>query len=229
VARRRVEHPASLPPSSLPSRLPAGAARSAPAREVDAGDRAGAMVALTFHGQGDPALASALLEAAASGGAQLTVFAVGSWLAANPGLAQRIQAGGHELANHTQRHLPMAGMAEAPAYEEFARCAEVLARLTGSEGRWARPSGTPHTTAALRAAAGRAGYRVCVGYDVDSLDYTDPGAPVVRRRSAAARAGSIISMHLGHPGTVAALPGILGDLRAKGLRPVTVSTLLGTP
>ncbi|MFZ5851927.1 MAG: polysaccharide deacetylase family protein, partial [Actinomycetota bacterium] len=38
--------------------------------------------------------------------------------------------------------------------------------------------------------------------------------------------GSIVSLHLGHPGTVAALPAILDDLRGKGLAAVTVSQLL---
>lgn len=43
---------------------------------------------------------------------------------------------------------------------------------------------------------------------------------------AKARAGSVVSMHLGHPGTVAALPGILADLADRGLAPVTASELL---
>jgi hypothetical protein len=34
-------------------------------------------------------------------------------------------------------------------------------------------------------------------------------------------------LHLGHPGTVTALPGILGDLHRRGLAAVTVSTLVG--
>ena len=35
-----------------------------------------------------------------------------------------------------------------------------------------------------------------------------------------------MSLHFGHAGTAAALPGILSGLRAKGLQPVTLSTLL---
>jgi len=36
----------------------------------------------------------------------------------------------------------------------------------------------------------------------------------------------VVSMHLGHPGTVQALPGILTDLAARGLTPVTATELL---
>jgi len=39
------------------------------------------------------------------------------------------------------------------------------------------------------------------------------------------RAGSIVSLHFGHPGTVEALPGILDDLQARGLQAVSASTL----
>lgn len=65
-----------------------------------------------------------------------------------------------------------------------------------------------------------------VGYDVDSLDYNHPSAG---RRTVAAqvRPGSIISLHLGHPGTVTAMPAILAGLRSRGLRPVTVAELIG--
>ncbi len=51
-------------------------------------------VALTFHGNGDPALAEALLRAVEAKGAKITVFAVGNWLAANPALGRRILSGG---------------------------------------------------------------------------------------------------------------------------------------
>ena len=216
----------SPPPSPSASPDHPRSSAAGPANEIDAGRRDRPLVALTFHGQGDPALATALLTEAERSGARLTIFAVGTWLQAYPAMANRVQTGGHELANHTLRHLPMALMDEKQAYEEFRRCADVLLRLTGSAGRWTRPSGTPHTTAALRAAAGRAGYRSCVVYDVDSLDYTDPGPSAVRARVRAARAGSIVSLHLGHPGTVAALPRVLADLAERRLRPVTVSELL---
>ncbi len=75
--------------------------------------------------------------------------------------------------------------------------------------------------------AAKAGYRTVVGYDVDPLDYQDPGpSAVVRRTLAGAQGGSIVSLHLGHAGTVAALPDIVAGLTAHGLRLCTVSQLL---
>jgi hypothetical protein len=54
----------------------------------------------------------------------------------------------------------------------------------------------------------------------------DPSVATVRQAVATASAGSVVSLHLGHPVTIAALPGILDDLTARGLAPVTASRLL---
>jgi peptidoglycan/xylan/chitin deacetylase (PgdA/CDA1 family) len=113
------------------------------------------------------------------------------------------------------------------AYAEIAECARRLHALTGSIGRWFRPSQTHYATPLIEREARKIGYPTCVSYDVDSLDYTDPGPDaVVANVLGAVRPGSIISMHLGHPGTVTALPAILRGLAKRGLRPVTLTELL---
>jgi peptidoglycan/xylan/chitin deacetylase (PgdA/CDA1 family) len=183
-------------------------------------------VALTFHGSGDPALAEALLRQVEAAGARVTVLAVGTWLAANPDVGARILAAGHDLGNHTWHHLPMSHMGESEAYREISRGARIVAAAAGSTG-WFRPSGTQHASAAVLAAAGRSGYRSSISYDVDPRDYTDPGADLVTRRVlAGVGPGSIVSLHLGHAGTVAAMPALLTGLRARSLRAVTLSALL---
>ncbi|GAC1326762.1 MAG: polysaccharide deacetylase family protein [Mycobacteriales bacterium] len=198
-----------------------------PAVEVLRGSSNRPEVALTFHGAGSPALATALLSEAERGGAKLTVLAVGSWLADNPQLARRILDGGHELGNHTFTHPSLGQLPEAAVAKEVAGCADVLTRLTGSKGAYFRPSGIDRATPLMLAVAGAAGYRTSLGFDVDPHDYQDPGSAAVGQRLlAAVRPGSMVSLHLGHQGTVDALPAILDGLRGKGLRPVTVSTLL---
>lgn len=183
-------------------------------------------VALTFHGDGPANLATALLSEAERAGARLTVLAVGRWLGEYPQLAKRVLDGGHELGNHTEHHIDIDALAAAGAYAEVEQCAARLQRLTGSIGRWFRPSQAQHATATVRAAALRAGYPTVLSYDLDSLDYTDPGPDaVVHNVLSAVRAGDVVSMHLGHSGTITALPAILDGLRARGLQAVTASTL----
>ncbi len=197
-----------------------------PAVEVVHGPRSVAAVALTFHGAGDPALAHQVLDEAEKARAAVTIMAVGTWLQANAGIADRILSGGHELGNHTLHHLPMRRMDAASAYAEIMGGLDEVRRFSAN-ATWFRPSGTPHATTAILQAAGRAGYRTSLSFDVDPADYTDPGASVVVARvMAAVRPGSIVSLHLGHSGTVAALPRILDGLAGRGLRPVTVTDLL---
>jgi len=204
------------------------AAPGGPAVELASGPRTRPEVALTFHGAGDPALARQVLAVAEAAGARLTVLAVGTWLAAHPDLGRRIVGAGHELGNHTWTHPALARLPPAEVAAQIERCRDLVDRLTGSPGAHFRQSQGQHSTPLIRRLAGRAGYRVCLSYDVDSLDWTDPGPAAVQATVAArVRPGSVVSMHLGHPGTLAALPGVLADLRRRGLRPVTASTLLG--
>jgi peptidoglycan/xylan/chitin deacetylase (PgdA/CDA1 family) len=195
--------------------------------QIEHGPRDRPQVALTFHGQGEPAMAEALLAAAEGAGARVTVLAVGSWLDSCPQLARRVLDGGHELGNHTQTHRNIGAMDEAAATAEIEGCAGRLVKLTGSAGRWFRPSQARLATPLVVRLAQQAGYQHLLSYDVDPLDYTDPGPARVRAETARlARNGSVISLHFGHAGTVAALPGILDDLHRRGLRAVTTSELL---
>jgi peptidoglycan/xylan/chitin deacetylase (PgdA/CDA1 family) len=222
---------------SIPSRLPAaGAATPAPKSpsfppdlpdQVRHGPRTRPLVALTFHGQGDPGLADAILTTAEHAGAHVTVLAVGTWLDTYPAVAHRVLSGGHDLGNHTQNHLDISAMSADDAYREIDACAQRLHRLTGSIGTWFRPSRAELATPLVLRLARKAGYARCLSYDVDSLDYTDPGAGAVRDTVlSAARAGSVVSMHMGHQGTLDALPAILDGLGKRGLHAVTATAML---
>lgn len=184
-------------------------------------------VALTFHGQGTRAVTDEVLSACTAARARITVFAVGTWVHADPEQARAVVAAGHEIGNHTWSHTQLKQVSAGTARSEVARGRSALSAAGLAPGWWFRPSGTQRSTATIRAAALAAGYHRCVSYDVDPEDYLDPGAALVRSRTRkAVRAGSIVSLHLGHGGTAAALPGILSDLSRAGLAPVTLSTLL---
>jgi peptidoglycan/xylan/chitin deacetylase (PgdA/CDA1 family) len=68
-----------------------------------------------------------------------------------------------------------------------------------------------------------------ISYDVDSHDYQDVGkAAVIKNVMSSVKNGSIISLHFGHQDTIDALSTLITQLHAKGLKPVTLSTMLGT-
>jgi peptidoglycan/xylan/chitin deacetylase (PgdA/CDA1 family) len=202
------------------------------ARAVANGPRDRAQVALTFHigpheaGQ-DVSLAHRLLDEAAGLAVPITVFAVGQWLDEHADLVPAILGPGNELDNHTYTHPALATLPAGQVAQEIVGCRDVLTRLAPTQGRYFRPSGTSTATPLIIERAGAAGYSTVVDFDVDPLDYKSPGADaVVARVRAATRPGSIVSMHFGYPGTVAAFGRVVANLRTAGLTPVTVHTLL---
>jgi peptidoglycan/xylan/chitin deacetylase (PgdA/CDA1 family) len=214
--------PATAPPSTAPP----------VARFLVSGPNDHDRVALTFHTNGDLGLVGNLLDVLARRQVHVTAFIVGDWLDANPDMAARIADGGHEFANHTYTHPTFGDLSREGMLDEVVRCRDVLTRLTGGPGQFFRPSGTDDGTTSpgdqVLGVAAEAGYRTVLGFDVDPLDYDDPGVDaVVQRTLATVAAGSIVSLHFGHPGTVDALPAILDGIDRKGLQPGTASALLG--
>ncbi|MFD7133307.1 polysaccharide deacetylase family protein [Streptomyces sp. NPDC059894] len=224
--------PVPAPPTPTPASTPTPAAPAPRAHpdhpaQITHGPRDRPRVALTFHGNGDPATARALLAEAERHGARVTVLVVGTWLEEHPALARRILDGGHDLGNHTHRHLDINALPASEAEREITACADLLRALTGSIGTWFRPSRAVRASPAVAALARRAGYPHVLSYDVDSLDFTSPGGPAVARTVLdGIRGGSVVSLHFGYADTVAALPAVLAELHRRGLRAVTTTELL---
>ena len=214
--------------SSLLGALPAGIAEAA-SPDISHGSRSKPHVALTFHGAGNKAMAAKLLGILKSTQTPVTVFAVGAWLKADNSIAKQILDDGHDLGNHTMNHLQSKTLSAAKLDSEISGCATELISLIGNHGKFFRPSGTQYSTALIRKTALKYGYKKCISYDVDSHDYQDVGkAAVIKNVMNTVKNGSIISLHFGHQDTIDALPTLLTQLHAKGLTPVTLSTMLGT-
>ena len=114
---------------------------------------------------------------------------------------------GHELGNHTKSHQAMLKLSRADIRSEIVGGGQALIPFIGSIEKWFRPSGTDVPNDAILEEAGLAGYTVSVGYDIDSRDYTEPGAPaVVARVTKGLHPGAIVSLHFGHRDTIDAIP-----------------------
>jgi peptidoglycan/xylan/chitin deacetylase (PgdA/CDA1 family) len=201
---------------------------SALSPDISHGPRAGKKIALTFHGAGDPKIATNLLNILAKTSTPVTVFAVGTFLKAHPEFAKLIIDGGHDLGNHTMTHTQMKTISAKRVDQEISECAALLKSLIGNQGSFFRPSGTQYSTALIRQTAAKNGYRRCISYDVDSKDYQDPGkAAIISNINNGIKGGSIISLHFGHQNTIDALPTVIENIRTKGLVPVTLNELIG--
>ena len=152
---------------------------------------------------------------------------LGSCVDANPELAARIAAEGHERGNHTytHRYLPMARSKMRSREELDADQDRAIERATGTVPTLARPpwgGRSPKTVRAFLTAAKR-----LVLWDVNSFDWKGKPAPqVVERVLERARPGSIILMHEARDRgemTIEAVKLLVPALRAQGYDLVTVS------
>ena len=203
-------------------------AADATAPDITHGSRSVPNVALTFHGASSHVMGTELLTIFKERKTLVSVFAVGTWLINNPSFAKQIIADGHDLGNHTMNHYQMKTLNAAKVHSEISQCAAELIKVSGSHGKWFRPSGTQYSNATIRKAAAALGYKQCISYDVDSHDYQDVStSALIKNVMTGAKSGSIVSLHFGHKNTIKALPTLLTELNSQGLTPVTLSTLLG--
>jgi peptidoglycan/xylan/chitin deacetylase (PgdA/CDA1 family) len=189
---------------------------------VTNGPRERKLVALTFD-DGPSDYTPGFLDVLRDKGVDGTFFEIGQEMPGREATMRRILAEGSELGDHTMNHV------EYPDYAQIAGAAARIEDYTHFQPCLFRPPGGG-VDAGVLASAGSLGMRT-INWDVDPTDWSNPGSGAVYSRIVgAAQAGSIILMHDGggdRSGTLAALPGIIDTLRARGYRFATVSQLLG--
>jgi peptidoglycan/xylan/chitin deacetylase (PgdA/CDA1 family) len=189
------------------------------------------LVALTFDDGPDPVQTPRVLEILAREGHSATFFCIGRNARLHPAIVAETTAGGHEIGNHTYSHLPLLLASRQRLVEEVRRADWILSSISGGPVLHFRPPMGWATPAVLRWIA-QEGYRTVLG----SIYPADPRAPdadtIVRRTVAGLAPGRIVILHDGssrgtpRPHTVAALPEILRQLEARGLRGVSVRELI---
>ena len=142
---------------------------------------------------------------------------------------RRALSEGHEVGNHTWNHHP-----RGRALPDLAQLACTNAAIRNATGRRPGLFRAPYgeVSRGLSQAASAAGL-VTIGWDVDAMDWSDPGSDaIVSRVLATAQPGSILVLHDGGPlraaaALLTALEQLLPELQRQGHELVTVSELLG--
>jgi peptidoglycan/xylan/chitin deacetylase (PgdA/CDA1 family) len=232
--------PTPSPGAATPTPTPAATAPTGggPATVVSAGPRGTDEIALTFDmgGRLDPAVD--LVIWLVDHDVAATIFPTGKQAAEQEqGRAAMAIVGQHpelfELGNHSWDHPDFTGLSAEQIASQLDRAE---AAVVGITGRSTRPYFRPPFGAwnrGVRDAVGAAGWSRLVLWDVDTIDWrpTSDGGPtaadIETKVVANAEGGSIVLMHLGGWNTLEALPGIIAGLEERGLRPVTLTDLLG--
>jgi peptidoglycan-N-acetylglucosamine deacetylase len=183
-------------------------------------------VALTFddgpHPQGTPAV----LETLRGAGAPATFFLAGEQVLRRPSLVAEIVAAGHRVELHCHRHRNQLRLGARQLLEDADRAKAAIEDASGQAVGDYRPPYGIFSAIGLRAVRSR-GWRPVL-WSQWGRDWTRRATPVsiARRATAGARAGDILLLHdadyYSAPGswvrTAAALPIILEELEARGLR-----------
>lgn len=213
--------PGGVPNGTVPRALPPGIRVSFSSCHV-----AGPFAAMTFDDGPHPSLTPRLLDMLAQWNLKATFFLIGKNAAAYPRIVQRIVAEGHEVANHSWSHPALSKLPDAAVRSELRRTHDAITQACGVAPICYRPPYGAITAAQKSWIAREFGYPTIL-WSVDPNDWRDRNSATVSSRiRAGARGGSIILAHDIHATTVNAMPSTLPPLQQRGLRFVTVASLI---
>jgi cellulose synthase/poly-beta-1,6-N-acetylglucosamine synthase-like glycosyltransferase/peptidoglycan/xylan/chitin deacetylase (PgdA/CDA1 family) len=203
------------------------------------GDKKG-KIALTFDDGPDPAWTPRILDILKDKNAPATFFIIGQNAQANPNLVMREMAEGHVVGNHTFTHPNLALTSRSVTELELNATQRLFQAFTGRSMVLMRSpylgDADPTTADEIGpiSIAQSLGY-LTVGLHVDPDDWQAPPADVIIRRVLEQIAdpnpdihGNVVLLHDSggdRHNTVAALPGLIDALRAKGYELVLISDL----
>jgi peptidoglycan/xylan/chitin deacetylase (PgdA/CDA1 family) len=182
---------------------------------ADAATGADKVLYLTFDdGPGDETVE--ILDVLREHDAKAVFFALGQNLARQTDLGRRTVAEGHALANHTWTHEDLTGLDANGRERELGHTADLLERL-GSDSRCVRPPYGSSDDEVSRDLGARGLPQVL--WNIDTEDWTRPGAAAIAGRLLQAESGDVVLMHDGgsdRTQTVEALRQALPRLAAEG-------------
>lgn len=194
------------------------------------------VVALTFDDGPDEPYTSQVADILRREGVRATFFEVGEYVQQHPDVTARLLADGNVVGIHSFSHSSDLPQMDRQQFDQDTSAAEAAfgqdgVRPTLYRAPYGRMSATMRETLGGRDL-------LETGWSLDPRDWSDPGVDeIVRRVVSGAHPGDIVLLHDGkdvQPGgdrsqTVAALPGIIEGLRARGFRFVTAAEMLGVP
>jgi peptidoglycan/xylan/chitin deacetylase (PgdA/CDA1 family) len=186
----------------------------------------GPYVSLTFDDGPHPSNTPRLLDILQQHNVKATFFVIGQNVERYPGIAQRIVAEGHEIANHTWSHPDLMLLSGERVDREISRCQEIILEVTERRAVLFRPPYGSFTM--IRAQSLKAGTGLTTTmWSVDPQDWRLPGASVVAQRMlSATHQGAILLAHDIHAPTIEAMRTVVPGLASRGYACLTSSALM---
>lgn len=184
-------------------------------------------IALTFD-DGPSQYSDAILDILKQKGAVATFFDVGNQAANYPNVEKRMYQEGHQVASHSNTHAQLTTLPKQALRDELTAGLSSIANASGVNTKVLRAPYGDFSAQQWKDAGDLISMNVL--WDIDTLDWKQPGAEAIRNAVLDnAHNGAIVLMHDGggdRSQDIAALPGIIDGLKAQGYRLVTVQQLI---
>jgi peptidoglycan/xylan/chitin deacetylase (PgdA/CDA1 family) len=180
-------------------------------------------IVLTFDDGPAPGTTPQILDILARECVRATFFTIGKRAESNPDLVVRIRADGHTLGNHSYSHRDLNALPFEEAAEDVRRGYEAVEKAAGNTRpvhlfRFPQYRSTPELVSFVRSRNG-----IVAGPDISSEDWRGepPEVAMARvKRLLDRRDRGMLSLHDNQKNTVALLPMIIAELRARRMRVV---------
>lgn len=186
-------------------------------------------VALSFDAAWGNEDTQKILDTLAKYKVHATFFMTGGWVENYPEDVKKIQAAGHDLANHSENHKNMSQLSDAECQDELMKVHNRVKELTGVEMKLFRPPYGDYDNHVIINAQ-KCGY-FSMQWSVDSLDWKNYGVESIIKtvtQHKDLQNGAIILMHNGAKYTAQALPTLIETLQKEGYEIVPISELIYT-
>ena len=185
------------------------------------------VVALTFDDGPYFPYTSQILNILKDKQAPATFFVVGKHIEDYPKVLAEVAASGHAIGNHTYSHVCLPQAPYKQIVQELERNENLIVKNTGKKPHWFRPPGGNLSPSLIDIATDK-GYHFAL-WNVDSEDWNDaPPEYIQHKVFEEVVPGAVILLHDGggvRSATVAALPGIIDNLRAQGFSFVSLDEI----
>lgn len=202
-----------------------GTAEAAPEGMIASGGRfldpGKPMVALTFDDGPYAPVGNRIMDCLEQYNGRSTFFVVGNRIPTYQAEILRMQANGHEVANHTQDHKYLTNLNAEQIRAEVEQCNQMIASVTGQSPALMRlPGGLKNSTVLANI------HQPIIMWSIDTRDWkTRNAANTVQVILSQVRDGDIILMHELYGATADAVEAVVPALTAQGYQLVTVSEL----
>lgn len=184
-----------------------------------------AKISLTFDSAWGAEDIDSILNTLKNENVKATFFVLGEWAEKYPDVIKRMSSEGHDIANHSDTHPHIASLSYEEIKKEIISANEIIERISGKKNDLFRAPYGEYNDNVIMAAEELGMYTI--QWDVDSLDWKNPGKEaIINRVVEKCKNGSIILMHNGTEQTANALPEMIKKLKEKGFTFVPTSELI---